>query len=72
MTVSNTRLAVDSSLSITDAKLVKPGADVKIEEADLGIKTTGKVTQVAQSRHAQGRPEPCLPPGHAPAPRRRS
>jgi hypothetical protein len=49
MTVSNTRLAVDSSLSITDAKLVKPGADVKIEEADLGIKTTGKVTQVAQS-----------------------
>ena len=49
MTVSNTRLAVDSSLSITDAKLVKPGAEVKIEEPDLGIKTTGRVTQVAQA-----------------------
>lgn len=49
MTVSNTRLAVDSSLSINDAKLVRPGADVKIEEPDLGIKTTGKVTQVAQA-----------------------
>jgi hypothetical protein len=49
MTVSNTRLAVDSSLSINDAKLVRPGADVRIEEPDLGIKTTGKVTQVAQA-----------------------
>jgi hypothetical protein len=49
MTVSNTRLAVDSSLSINDAKLVKRGALVKIEEPDLGIKTTGRVTQVAQA-----------------------
>jgi hypothetical protein len=49
MTVSNTRLAVDSSLSITDAKLVKRGAAVRIEEPDLGIKTTGRVTQVAQA-----------------------
>ena len=47
MTVSNSRLAIDSSLSITDAKLVRPGATVKIEEPDLGIKTTGVVTQVA-------------------------
>jgi Putative peptidoglycan binding domain len=47
MTVTNSRLAVDSSLSINDAKLVRRGAPVTIEEQDLGIKATGKVTQVA-------------------------
>jgi hypothetical protein len=71
MTVSNTRLAVDSSLSITDAKLVKPGADVKIEEPDLGIKTTGKVTQVAQAPGTHkvdpGRVYLQVTPGTAPA-----
>jgi hypothetical protein len=71
MTVSNTRLAVDSSLSITDAKLVRPGADVKIEEPDLGIKTTGKVTQVAQAPGTHkvdpGRVYLQVTPGTAPA-----
>jgi Putative peptidoglycan binding domain len=47
MTVSNSRLAIDSSLSLNDAKLVRPGAEVKIEEPDLGIKATGVVSQVA-------------------------
>jgi peptidoglycan hydrolase-like protein with peptidoglycan-binding domain len=47
MTVSNSRLAVDSSLSINDAKLVRNGAPVTIEEPDLGVKTTGTVTLVA-------------------------
>jgi Putative peptidoglycan binding domain len=47
MTVSNSRLAIDSSLSPNDAKLVRPGATVNIEEPDLGVKTTGIVTQVA-------------------------
>ena len=47
MTVSNSRLAIDSSLSPNDAKLVRPGATVKIEEPDLGVSTTGVVTQVA-------------------------
>ena len=47
MTVSNSRLAIDSSLSPNDAKLVRPGATVKIEEPDLGVRTTGVVTQVA-------------------------
>ena len=47
MTVSNSRLAIDSSLSLNDAKLVRPGATVKIEEPDLGVKTTGVVSQVA-------------------------
>ncbi len=47
MTVSNSRLAIDSSLSPNDAKLVRPGATVKIEEPDLGVSATGIVTQVA-------------------------
>jgi putative peptidoglycan binding protein len=47
MTVSNSRLAIDSSLAVDDAKLVRPGATVKIEEPDLGVKATGVVTQVA-------------------------
>jgi peptidoglycan hydrolase-like protein with peptidoglycan-binding domain len=47
MTVSNSRLAVDSSLSLDDAKLVRVGARVKIEEPDLGVRTEGVVTQVA-------------------------
>ena len=47
MTVSNSRLAIDSSLSLDDAKLVRAGAPVKVEETDLGVRTTGSVTQVA-------------------------
>ena len=47
MTVSNSRLAVDSSLSLEDAKLVRVGDIVKIEEPDLGVRTDGVVTQVA-------------------------
>ena len=59
MTVSNSRLAIDSSLSPNDAKLVRPGATVKIEEPDLGVKTTGVVTQVAdRPGHPQGRSGP--------------
>jgi len=47
MTVSNSRLAIDSSLSLNDAELVRRGARVTIEEPDLGVRTTGVVTQVA-------------------------
>jgi peptidoglycan hydrolase-like protein with peptidoglycan-binding domain len=47
MTVSNSRLGIDSSLSLTDAKLVRRGALVKIEEQDLGVRASGAVTQVA-------------------------
>jgi hypothetical protein len=46
MTVSNSRLAVDSSLAIQDAKLVHPGAPVTIEEPDLGVTASGKVSLV--------------------------
>jgi peptidoglycan hydrolase-like protein with peptidoglycan-binding domain len=47
MTVSNSRLAIDSSLSLNDARLVRRGAKVTIEEPDLGVRTTGVVSQVA-------------------------
>jgi len=47
MTVSNSRLAIDSSLTLNDAELVRPGARVTIEEPDLGVRTTGVVTEVA-------------------------
>lgn len=47
MTVSNSRLAVDSSLSLSDAKLVRTGARVRIEEPERGVRTTGTVAQVA-------------------------
>ena len=47
MTVTNARLAVDSSLSIQDAGLVRPGNRVVIDAQDLGIRTTGTVTYVA-------------------------
>ena len=36
MYVTNSRLAIDSTLSIADAKLVRPGLRVTIEEPDLG------------------------------------
>jgi hypothetical protein len=71
MTVSNSRLAIDSSLSIADAKLVRPGARVTIEEPDLGIKTTGVVSQVADSpgthKVEQGRVYLAITPRSAPA-----
>ena len=71
MTVSNSRLAVDSSLSLDDAKLVRLGASVKIEEPDLGVRTTGVVTQVAD-RPGTNKVEPSrvyleVTPGTAPA-----
>jgi hypothetical protein len=47
MTVSNSRLAIDSSLSVNDAKLVRAGAPVTIEEPDLGVKASGVVSLVA-------------------------
>jgi hypothetical protein len=71
MTVSNSRLAIDSSLSLADAKLVRPGAQVSIEEPDLGVKTTGVVTQVADTpgthKVEQGRVYVSITPKTAPA-----
>ncbi len=47
MTVSNSELAADSSLSINDAKLVRLGAPVVIEEQDLRITVQGRVSRIA-------------------------
>jgi peptidoglycan hydrolase-like protein with peptidoglycan-binding domain len=49
MKVTNSRLAIDSQLSASDAKLVHSGDSVTIEEQDLGIKVHGTVTQVADT-----------------------
>ena len=47
MTVSNTRLAIDSSLSPQEKDLVRRGDRVRIEEQDLRISINGRVAQVA-------------------------
>jgi hypothetical protein len=47
MTVTNSRLAIDSSLSVGDAKLVRRGMPVTIEDQDLRIKAAGRVSRVA-------------------------
>jgi peptidoglycan hydrolase-like protein with peptidoglycan-binding domain len=49
MNVTSSRLAIDSSLSVSDAKLVHPGDRVVIEDQDLGIKAHGVVSQVADT-----------------------
>ena len=47
MTVSNTTLAIDSGLSPQDAKLVKPGLRVHIEDPETGIDLRGRVKRIA-------------------------
>jgi peptidoglycan hydrolase-like protein with peptidoglycan-binding domain len=71
MTVSNSRLAIDSSLSLDDAELVKVGAKVQVDEPDLGVRTKGVVTQVAD-RPGTNKVDPSriyleVTPGTAPA-----
>jgi hypothetical protein len=45
MSVTSSNLVVDSSLSVSDAKLVRIGAPVVIEDQDLGSKSRGTVSQ---------------------------
>jgi hypothetical protein len=49
MNVTSSRLVIDSSLSVSDAKLVRPGDPVSVEDQDLGIKARGAVSQVANT-----------------------
>ncbi|HEY4691387.1 MAG TPA: peptidoglycan-binding protein, partial [Anaerolineae bacterium] len=49
LTVTNNQLAIDSSLALDEAPLVKPGMPVVIDEPDLGIKATGVVARVADT-----------------------
>ena len=65
MTVSNSRLAIDSSLSLNDAKLVRRGARVTIEEPDLGVADGRRESSRRPSWDAQGRSGARVPRGRA-------
>lgn len=52
--VTNNQLAIDSSLPLDEAPLVKPGMTVAIDEPDLGITATGVVGRVAGTPGTDG------------------
>ena len=54
LSVTNNQLAVDSSLPLDAAQLVKAGMPVTIDEQALGIKATGVVTMVATTPGTRG------------------
>ena len=49
LTVTDNQLAIDSSLSLESAPLVKPGMPANIDEQALGLKATGKVQLIAST-----------------------
>ncbi len=54
LTVTNNQLAIDSSLPLDEARLVRPGMPVTIDEPDLGIEATGVVVRVAGNSGTDG------------------
>lgn len=54
MTVTTSRLAVDSALETADAKLVSLGSKVEIEAAEFNITITGTVTELAETPGTKG------------------
>jgi hypothetical protein len=54
LTVTDNQLAIDSSLPLNAAPLVKPGMPVAIDEQALGIKATGVVEMVATTPGTRG------------------
>jgi hypothetical protein len=52
--VTNNHLAIDSSLPLAEAPLVKPGMKVAIDEPDLGLQATGVVSRVADTPGTDG------------------
>jgi hypothetical protein len=54
MSVTDNQLAIDSSLPLDAAPLVKPGMRVAIDEQALGIKASGRVETVAASPGTRG------------------
>jgi hypothetical protein len=54
MTVTDNQLAIDSSLPLDAAPLVKPGMAVAIDEQALGIKASGVVEMVADTPGTRG------------------
>ena len=54
MGVTNNQLAIDSSLPLEEAALVKSGMIVAIDETDLGLQATGVVSRVADTPGTDG------------------
>jgi peptidoglycan hydrolase-like protein with peptidoglycan-binding domain len=54
MTVTSSRLVVESALSAADAKLVKEGDAVAIRATDSGVEATGTVTHIAATPGTHG------------------
>jgi len=54
MTVTDYELAIDSSLPLDSAPLVKPGMQVAIDEQALGVKAGGVVETVATTPGTRG------------------
>jgi peptidoglycan hydrolase-like protein with peptidoglycan-binding domain len=52
--VTNNQLAIDSSLPLAEAPLVRPGMSVVIDEPDLGLQATGVVSRVASTPGTDG------------------
>jgi hypothetical protein len=54
LVVTNNQLAIDSSLPLDEAPLVKPGMVVAIDEPELGLTATGVVARVADTPGTDG------------------
>ena len=54
LSVTNNQLAIDSSLPLDVAPLVRPGMAVVIDERELGIEATGVVERVASTPGTDG------------------
>jgi len=54
MVVTNNQLAIDSSLPLAEAPLVKPGMTVTIDEPDFGLQAAGVVSRVAGTPGTDG------------------
>ena len=54
LTVTNNQLAVDSSLPLDEAQLVRAGMPVTIDEPTLGLEATGVVERVSDSPGTDG------------------
>ncbi|UCG26360.1 MAG: peptidoglycan-binding protein, partial [Chloroflexota bacterium] len=54
MMVTNNQLAIDASVPLDEAPLVKPGQAVAIDEPDLGLAATGQVSRVAATPGTEG------------------
>jgi peptidoglycan hydrolase-like protein with peptidoglycan-binding domain len=54
LTVTSNQVVIDSSLRLDEARLIRPGMAVAIDEPDLGIKATGVVGKVADTPGTNG------------------